>query len=231
MTVGSPADKRSLNHPPPGSVALDGSAEGDTSLIDATSSSRETPPSPSSGRPSRQSATTNPGTAARTRARNKAAATRYRIKMQNDIAKAEEKKRDAEFQRDSRLACVNQLREEVLQLKSELLEQASCGCPLIQGYLSDVARTLDPGGGCREHPEHSNHPETSNHPESCDTLRRPAEPVPAAPQETMGSIAGSSGGGMAEPHQMILMPFPDQHQMVLVPLSHPESQLHPDEYQ
>ncbi len=241
--VAIPADKGLLDHPPLDSVALDGTAAaaGDTSYIHVASSSRETPPSPRTGRPSRPRVT-DPDKAAHTRARNKVAATRYRTKTQTNIAKAEEKEREAEFQRNAQLACVDQLREEVLQLKKELLEQASCGCPLIQGYLSDVTRTLYPSACRREHPEHPEHPEHSNHAESCDNsgdLQRLCQPhqhhhqLQPPPQEIQEPIAESStgGGGMTtDPHQMRIH-LPDRHQMVMMPLPHPESQLYPYKYQ
>jgi hypothetical protein len=60
---------------------------------------------------------------------------------------------------------VDQLREEVFQLKSELLEHASCGCPLIRGYLSDVLYGL---AAVEEPPEHSEHPD---HPKPSDNSR------------------------------------------------------------
>lgn len=74
------------------------------------------------------------------RARNKAAATRYRAKTMASIADMEDREHEAAVMRKELMACAGQLREEVCQLKDELLQQAGCGCPLIQGYLSGAAQ-------------------------------------------------------------------------------------------
>ncbi|KAK1758459.1 hypothetical protein QBC47DRAFT_399363 [Echria macrotheca] len=76
---------------------------------------------------------------ARIRDRNKMAASRYRQKTQESIARAEEEERIVAGKRQTLLAQASQLREEVFHLKNELLHQASCGCPLIQDYLSRAA--------------------------------------------------------------------------------------------
>ncbi|KAH6850521.1 hypothetical protein B0I37DRAFT_371817 [Chaetomium sp. MPI-CAGE-AT-0009] len=213
MISASLVDKGSLNHQPLDSLALDGTAAGDTQT----------------GRTSRRRLS-GPDTAAhaQVRARNKLAATRYRLRTQTSIAKAEEAEREVEFRRNAKLACVDRLREEVLQLKNELLEQASCGCPLIRGYLSDVTRTLSPSAYRREHPEHSNHPKPWDDPSDLQGVRQPhhhhhqLQP----PLESVTERSSEGGEWMTKgPHPTIAY-LPDGPQMMM-PLPHPESQPYP----
>ncbi|KAK4138498.1 hypothetical protein BT67DRAFT_11527 [Trichocladium antarcticum] len=139
----SPADKKPLANPP----LLDPAAADRTAAGDS-SGGTPSPPAAAASQPGPRVA--DHDKAARTRARNKAAATRYRSKTQTNIARAEEEEREAALQHDAHLAHVCQLREEVFQLKSELLAQAGCGCPLIQAYLSDVTRELASGSSRRD---------------------------------------------------------------------------------
>ena len=74
------------------------------------------------------------------RARNKSAATRYRAKTQAALAQMQEHERAVNTQCRALLACVTQLRDEVVELKNEVLLHANCDCPLIQGYLAEVAQ-------------------------------------------------------------------------------------------
>ncbi|KXX79439.1 Transcription factor atf21 [Madurella mycetomatis] len=76
----------------------------------------------------------------RDRDRNRAAASRYRAKTQAAFAQLEAEEREVSERRQALLASVSRLRDEVFQLKNELLRHADCGCPLIQGYLSHAAR-------------------------------------------------------------------------------------------
>ena len=126
------AGKGAQNSPFLGSDTSAGAAASNTSRL-GKASSRETP-------------IAYPGIAKDIRARNKAAAVRYRAKMQAGIEKAELEEHEAEFRHSGLVARASQLREEVLQLKNELLAQASCGCPLIQGYLSNAACNLYASG-------------------------------------------------------------------------------------
>lgn len=136
----STADKGSLHSPPLLDPAvLDGTAADDAKYtIFVPSTNGEMLASPTAVRQPRPRVADR-DKAAHTRARNKAAATRYRSKTQVNIAKAEDDEREAALQYNEQLACVDQLRKEVVH---ELLAQARCGCPLIQAYLSDATRTL-----------------------------------------------------------------------------------------
>lgn len=72
-------------------------------------------------------------------ARNRAAASRYRAKTQAAFAQLEAEEHDASARNQTLLACAGQLRDEVFQLKNELLRHADCECPLIRGYLERAA--------------------------------------------------------------------------------------------
>ncbi|KAK5651531.1 hypothetical protein OQA88_11985 [Cercophora sp. LCS_1] len=74
------------------------------------------------------------------RARNKAAATRYRQKTQAAIAEWEAQEQEVSLQRQALMACAGKLKEEVFQLKNEVLRHADCGCPMIEGYLATAAQ-------------------------------------------------------------------------------------------
>ncbi|KAK4156186.1 hypothetical protein C8A00DRAFT_30996 [Chaetomidium leptoderma] len=83
---------------------------------------------------------TNTNTSSNSSNRNRAAASRYRAKTQAALAQLEAEEHDDSVRRQSLLACAGQLRDEVFQLKNELLRHAAeCGCPLIRGYLSHAA--------------------------------------------------------------------------------------------
>lgn len=70
------------------------------------------------------------------RTRNKAAATRYRLKIQNTVDRMEAEEREASLRRQALLACADRLRGEVNSLKTEVMQHANCGCPHISGYIS-----------------------------------------------------------------------------------------------
>lgn len=70
------------------------------------------------------------------RTRNKAAATRYRLKIQNTVDRMEAEEREASLRRQALLACADRLRGEVNSLKTEVMQHANCGCPPISGYIS-----------------------------------------------------------------------------------------------
>jgi len=52
----------------------------------------------------------------------------------------EAEEREVRLQREALLACAGELRDELFQLKNEVMRHAQCGCPLITSYLSNVAR-------------------------------------------------------------------------------------------
>ncbi|KAK1757103.1 hypothetical protein QBC47DRAFT_174960 [Echria macrotheca] len=74
------------------------------------------------------------------RVRNRAAATRYRNRIQALGDKLEVEERQVEAERQYLLACANQLRGEVLHLRNEVLQHSGCGCPVIENYLSNVSQ-------------------------------------------------------------------------------------------
>jgi len=80
------------------------------------------------------------------RVRNKEASSRYRQRTQATITKAEAEERLANGEHKVLRARLDELREEVFELKTELLKQASCGCPLIRGYLKSA--TNDYSANC-----------------------------------------------------------------------------------
>ncbi|KAK1833872.1 hypothetical protein QBC39DRAFT_369796 [Podospora conica] len=73
---------------------------------------------------------------AATRRRNKAAATRYRLKTRMAADSVEVEEREASLRRQALLACADRLRGEVNSLKAEVMQHASCDCPHISGYIS-----------------------------------------------------------------------------------------------
>jgi len=56
------------------------------------------------------------------------------------VAQLEAEERNASMTRNSLQATANQLREEILALRTELLKHAGCNCPLIQNYLTAAAQ-------------------------------------------------------------------------------------------
>ncbi|KAK3349156.1 hypothetical protein B0T25DRAFT_236452 [Lasiosphaeria hispida] len=76
----------------------------------------------------------------------KASSARHRNKTQVASDELEGEEREARTQNESLRACAHHLRNEVLELRSQVLQQASCGCPMIEGYISTqsqrVARTM-----------------------------------------------------------------------------------------
>lgn len=77
-----------------------------------------------------------------TRARNKAAATRYRVKIQKTVDRVEAEEREASLRRQALLACADRLRGEVNSLKTEVMQHANCGCPHISGYISAATQHM-----------------------------------------------------------------------------------------
>lgn len=89
------------------------------------------------------------------RTRNKAAATRYRLKIQNTVDRMEAEEREASLRRHALLACADRLRGEVNSLKTEVMQHANCGCPPISGYISAATQhTLAAMAASRRHKAH-----------------------------------------------------------------------------
>jgi len=70
------------------------------------------------------------------RERNRAAAWRYRHKMQTQIQGLEAKEEEVTSRRRSLIAYADQLRGEVFDLKNRVMEHANCDFRPIQNYLS-----------------------------------------------------------------------------------------------
>ena len=64
------------------------------------------------------------------------AATRYRTRAQTIATELQAKKNEIETQNRSLHVCADQLHGELFQLKSEVLRQSVCGCPMMQRYVS-----------------------------------------------------------------------------------------------
>lgn len=76
------------------------------------------------------------------RQRNRAAATRYRHRVQSQIKTLEEEVEAVANERQSLVVCLEKLREEAYILKLELMRHANCDCPLIQDRLSRDIESL-----------------------------------------------------------------------------------------
>ncbi|KAL2142925.1 hypothetical protein VTI28DRAFT_504 [Corynascus sepedonium] len=70
------------------------------------------------------------------------AALRYRAKTHMRLATLELAEQEAGTQNQALRACADQLRQEVFKLKNELLEQSTCDCPLIRGFLAKEAERV-----------------------------------------------------------------------------------------
>nr|CDP22804.1 Putative protein of unknown function [Podospora anserina S mat+] len=79
------------------------------------------------------------------RFRNRQAAIRYRVKTQAAAAQLEAEEQEISSRRKSLLTSVGQLKDEVYNLKNEVLKHADCDCPLIQAYLAHAARQVYSG--------------------------------------------------------------------------------------
>jgi len=58
------------------------------------------------------------------------------------LATLEMAEQEAGMQNQALRAYADQLRQEVFQLKNELLQQSTCECPLIRGYLAQEAERV-----------------------------------------------------------------------------------------
>ncbi|KAK0707944.1 hypothetical protein B0H67DRAFT_588954 [Lasiosphaeris hirsuta] len=81
----------------------------------------------------------------------KASSARHRNKTQAASDDLEGEEREARTQNQSLRACAHHLRNEVIELRNRVLQQATCGCPLIEGYISTeahrVAHSMTRDGG------------------------------------------------------------------------------------
>ncbi|KAK4171385.1 hypothetical protein QBC36DRAFT_305330 [Triangularia setosa] len=67
------------------------------------------------------------------------------VKIQAAAAQLEANEQEVSERRRSLLEGAGQLREEVFNLKNEVLKHAGCDCPLIQAYLQHAARQVYAG--------------------------------------------------------------------------------------
>lgn len=77
-----------------------------------------------------------------TRARNRMAAIRYRTKVQERRSKLEEEMHVAMVLNKSLSTTAKELRIETLELRKKVLEEASCGCPLMRSYLETESQRV-----------------------------------------------------------------------------------------
>lgn len=88
------------------------------------------------------------------RARNRAAATKCRVKTKLAVADLESTERAMSSQHQQLSMTVKGLREEVLLLKNELLLHGNCNDSLIQQYLANQARMVGNGVLHQHQPQH-----------------------------------------------------------------------------
>ncbi|TGZ76468.1 hypothetical protein EX30DRAFT_246903 [Ascodesmis nigricans] len=78
--------------------------------------------------------------------RNRVAASKCRQKKKAWMQDLEQEAREAQAMSKQLKACVSMFKEEILQLKSELLKHNTCDCTPIRQYLSNEALRLAEGG-------------------------------------------------------------------------------------
>ncbi|KAI0863236.1 hypothetical protein F4860DRAFT_512055 [Xylaria cubensis] len=112
---------------------------------DATSSE----PSPTSTRPERSRASTCSATPVgqsgapdieRQREKNRVAARKCRQKTKQNVAGLQRREKELGQQNKVLVSCVRSLREEVLDLKTEILKHSNCDNIIIQKYIANAAR-------------------------------------------------------------------------------------------
>lgn len=79
--------------------------------------------------------------------RNRVAASKCRQKKKAWMADLEMEAREAQARSKQLKHCVSMFREEILQLKTELLKHNSCECTPIRQYLTSEANKLGSNGG------------------------------------------------------------------------------------
>ncbi len=86
-----------------------------------------------------------PSISAESRRRNRVAATRSRAKAQAAIAQLEAAEQCKRLENQQLLSVKEQLRNEILFLRHEILRHAICDCPMIQNYIAKRAWKLANG--------------------------------------------------------------------------------------
>jgi hypothetical protein len=76
----------------------------------------------------------------RVQERNRIAANKFRIRKREDLARLESDGQDIEQRHRTLSSCVDDLNEEILHLKMQLLQHTSCNCTLIQHYIKNEAQ-------------------------------------------------------------------------------------------
>ena len=76
----------------------------------------------------------------RVQERNRIAATKFRIRKREDLARLESDEQDIEQRHRTLSSCVDDLNDEILYLKMQLLQHTSCNCTLIQHYIKNEAQ-------------------------------------------------------------------------------------------
>jgi len=121
--------------------------------------------------------------------RNKAAATRYRLKTQMTVERMEAEEREVSLRRQALLACADRLRGELFELKTEIMLHANCGCPRTNGYISAATQRA-----------------------LANMTRSPAPQPPVSPSAPQLPAAISTGpGGSQESPSIFADPHPHLH--------------------
>ncbi|KAK0641848.1 hypothetical protein B0T16DRAFT_461875 [Cercophora newfieldiana] len=81
-------------------------------------------------------------TSVATKERNRLSATRYRERTHKATKNLEAESQHNEIHNRSLRACFDELREEVLALKTEILRQSNCNCPLMRHYMAAEAQKI-----------------------------------------------------------------------------------------
>jgi hypothetical protein len=74
------------------------------------------------------------------RDRNRIAARKCRQKAKQNTSKLQERERELNQQNRMLLSFAGSLREEILDLKNEILRHSDCNCSVIQNYIANAAR-------------------------------------------------------------------------------------------
>jgi hypothetical protein len=76
----------------------------------------------------------------RVQERNRIAANKFRIRKREDLARLQSDEEAIEQRHRTLSSCVDDLNEELLHLKMQLLQHTSCNCTLIQHYIKNEAQ-------------------------------------------------------------------------------------------
>ncbi|KAI0547473.1 hypothetical protein F4679DRAFT_365366 [Xylaria curta] len=134
------------------SLLISGNQDFDAHHLADSSEARDTifsEPSPASTRPARSRTSTSSATPVgesgasdieRHRERNRVAARKCRQKTKRNVAGLQRREKELGQQNKALVSCVRSLREEILDLKTEILKHSDCDNAVIQKYIANAAR-------------------------------------------------------------------------------------------